>query len=186
MGAGVPGINMKRSAPRKGELRMEAMETTAEVCVLGGGPGGAAAAAALARAGRDVVVLERERFPRFHVGESLLPLTNGPLDELGFSSAVSERSFVEKHGATFEGPDGSPSCRVAFADARRVPDPVTYHVERAEFDHVLLEHAAAEGATRSVTERMRRVDSNLTESGAESTTCGSWTESLRPRRRPKA
>ena len=77
-----------------------------DVAVIGGGPGGSTTATALARLGRSVVVLERERFPRFHIGESQLPWTNEILDALGARDTIAASGFVEKWGASFRGPDG--------------------------------------------------------------------------------
>jgi len=78
--------------------------TTAElydVVVVGGGPAGSTAGAFLAQAGRRVLLVEREPFPRFHVGESLLPATLPILDRLGVHRAIAERGFQVKYGATF-------------------------------------------------------------------------------------
>src|SRR5262245_63426780 len=77
-----------------------------DVAVIGGGPGGSTTATALAQRGRSVVVLERERFPRFHIGESQLPWTNEILHALGARDTIAGAGFVEKWGASFRGPDG--------------------------------------------------------------------------------
>jgi flavin-dependent dehydrogenase len=117
-----------------------------DVAVVGGGPGGAAAAAALAGRGRSVVILEREEFPRFHIGESLLPESNALLEQLGVKEEIDRQGFVRKRGATFIREDGSGKFRFDFADAPAVPDPWTYHVPRAAFDKILLDHATRRGA----------------------------------------
>jgi FADH2-dependent halogenase len=117
-----------------------------DVAVIGGGPAGSAAAGALARKGRRVLVVEREVFPRFHIGESLLPLSRSAFRELGIAERVANAGFVEKHGATFAPDDDSERFRIDFASSPEVPDPVTNHVPRAEFDALLLDHAAACGA----------------------------------------
>jgi len=67
-----------------------------DVAVIGGGPGGSTVATALARRGRTVVVLERERFPRFHIGESQLPWTNKILQTLGIRDTIATSGFIEK------------------------------------------------------------------------------------------
>jgi 2-polyprenyl-6-methoxyphenol hydroxylase-like FAD-dependent oxidoreductase len=90
-----------------------------DAAVIGGGPGGSSAATALARRGRSVVVLERERFPRFHIGESQLPWTNGILHALGVRDTVAASGFVEKWGASFRGPDGRSSGTPIFKTPRR-------------------------------------------------------------------
>jgi flavin-dependent dehydrogenase len=117
------------------------MTTDFDVAVIGGGPGGSSAATALARRGRRVLLLERDRFPRFHIGESQLPWINGVLDELGAHEAVAKAGFVEKWGASFWEIDGSPAAYVDFTAAWETPMPQTYQVPRARFDEVLLRHA---------------------------------------------
>ena len=124
-----------------------------DVVVVGGGPAGATAAAWLARAGRRVVVFERDQFPRFHIGESLLASVNDVLDAIGADGLVRDAGFPEKWGATFMLSDGSNERYADFAVARDVRAPQTWQVPRATFDHLLLQHAAACGA--DVRERHR-------------------------------
>jgi 2-polyprenyl-6-methoxyphenol hydroxylase-like FAD-dependent oxidoreductase len=91
-----------------------------DVVIAGGGPAGAVCAARLARLGRRVVVLERERHPRFHLGESLLPNSLAVLSNLGVLEQVRER-FLVKRGARFvDGTDAARGSRYAFADAFHV------------------------------------------------------------------
>src|SRR5262247_278377 len=75
-----------------------------DVAVVGGGPGGSSAATALARRGKRVVLLERERFPRFHIGESQLPWSNEIFRSLGVDQAIADAGFVKKWGASFRPP----------------------------------------------------------------------------------
>jgi 2-polyprenyl-6-methoxyphenol hydroxylase-like FAD-dependent oxidoreductase len=72
-----------------------------DVAIVGGGPAGATAAALLARAGLDVACFERERFPRFHVGESLLPANVPLFDRLGLTPQLEAAGFIRKYGAVF-------------------------------------------------------------------------------------
>ena len=115
-----------------------------EIVVIGGGPGGSTAAALLARHGFDVILLERERFPRDHVGESLLPASMPILQEIGALERVEAAGFPKKYGATMLwGSDPEPwSWR--FSETNRTW-PHAYQVWRATFDKILLDNALALG-----------------------------------------
>ena len=117
-----------------------------DVAVIGGGPAGSAAASLLARRGHSVVVLERERFPRFHIGESQLPWINEVLEKIGAEEAVASEGFVQKWGASFTTANGEADQYADFSQAFDVPRPQTIQVPRARFDQILLEHAARSGA----------------------------------------
>jgi flavin-dependent dehydrogenase len=120
-------------------------ETT--VAVLGGGPAGATTAAYLALAGIDHVVLERAHFPRHHVGESLVGATNRIFHEIGFLEKLDAAGFPHKQGAVWvpKSGKGSQSIRVVPDGAFGGLD-YTFHVDRARFDHMLLDHAASLGS----------------------------------------
>ena len=132
------------------------MSFDCDVIVIGGGPAGSTAAAWLARAGRHVMLFERDRFPRFHIGESLLASINEVLDAIGAAEQVRGAGFPRKWGATFITPDGSIERFADFAIADEVPQPQTWQVPRARFDELLLRHASRCGA--DVRERHRVID----------------------------
>jgi flavin-dependent dehydrogenase len=114
-----------------------------DVLVVGGGPGGSSAATFLARGGLRVALAEREAFPRFHVGESLLPANMPVLDRLGVLDAVKARGFLVKYGAYFHDQDLDLGYQFFFREGKPWPS-YTYEVQRGEFDKILLDHAAAQ------------------------------------------
>ena len=116
-----------------------------DVAVVGGGPGGSSAATALARRGRKVILLERERFPRFHIGESQLPWSNEVFRALGVEQAIAAAGFVKKWGASFRKPDSDVEQYADFSAAVETPTPQTFQVDRARFDEVLLRHCERSG-----------------------------------------
>ncbi len=121
-----------------------AQQPIADVAVIGGGPAGSAAATMLARQGWRVMLLERERFPREHVGESLLPASMPVLEELGAMDAVQAAGFLPKYGATMVwGRDPEP-WSWHFRETS-VQYPHAYQVWRPTFDHILLQNALAAG-----------------------------------------
>jgi FADH2-dependent halogenase len=127
-----------------------------DVAVVGGGPGGSNVGTALARRGRGVVLLERERFPRFHIGESQLPWSNEVFRALGAEEAIAAAGFVRKWGASFRRPDGGGEQYADFQAAADTPTPQTFQVLRERFDEILLRHAARCGVT--VREEQRVLD----------------------------
>jgi flavin-dependent dehydrogenase len=134
-----------------------------EVIVVGGGPAGSVAAACLAQAGRSVMVFERDRFPRFHIGESLLASVNDVLVAIGAEGLVRQAGFPQKWGATFLSADGRIERYADFAVAPDVRAPQTWQVPRERFDELLLRHAASSGA--DVRERHRVLDVSFDDHG---------------------
>jgi flavin-dependent dehydrogenase len=115
-----------------------------DVAIIGAGPAGAVAAALLRRKGRSVLVLERQHFPRFSIGESLLPQSMAYLEEAGMLQAVVEAGFQYKNGAQFVWRDQATSYD--FRDKHSPGWGTTFQVERAKFDHLLIQCAAQQGA----------------------------------------
>jgi flavin-dependent dehydrogenase len=121
------------------------MATKYDVIVIGGGPSGSTVSARLAQRGRSVLLLEKEHFPRFHIGESLLPCSMPLLEQLGVMPALLEHGFMPKYAAEFVTADGSLTRRYAFADGLIGGAPSAFEVDRAEFDQLLLQNASRLG-----------------------------------------
>jgi len=145
----------------------------ADVAVIGGGPAGGALAGYLAAAGRSVVVFEGTQFPRPHVGESLVPAANRVLGELGLLDQMEQEGFPRKYGAVWRAhgsrhtydhdwqgvsTDCDASLRFAERAQEGVTRPFTYHVDRARFDHMVLERARTLGAQVHMPAKVRAVD----------------------------
>lgn len=144
-----------------------------DVAIIGGGPAGSCLAAYLAKAGIGCVVLEREVFPRPHVGESLVPSSTRVLAELGLLDQMEANGFPRKYGAAWTSSAAAPVYQVNWEELlgatrgevrfeERVQPGVnqtyTYHVDRGKFDHLLLLHAHRLGAKVYEGLPVRRVD----------------------------
>lgn len=116
-----------------------------DVIVIGGGPGGSTTGTYLALDGKKTLILERERFPRFHIGESLLPYGNDILKETGAWEKVEKHGFMPKLGAEFCTGNNTRFHRFWFERGLGPDYAQTFQVERSRFDHVLLQHAAESG-----------------------------------------
>ena len=130
--------------PRPAEVAAEDPRPPA-VVVIGGGPAGATTATLLAKAGHAVRLYERDRFPRYHVGESLIPETFGVLERLGMLPRLRGGPFVEKHSVQFVTEHGKLSEPFYFADYKQGDSARTWQVTRQDFDQLMLDNARAAG-----------------------------------------
>src|SRR5437660_4113393 len=119
---------------------------TYDVAIIGGGPAGSTTAALLARAGRRVIVFEREKFPRFHIGESLLPFSMKAFTGLGLHEKLLRAGFIKKYGGEIMGACSDTGTKFYFKDGYRSQTDHSYQVTRGDFDKVLLDHARESGA----------------------------------------
>jgi flavin-dependent dehydrogenase len=135
-----------------------------DFAVAGGGPAGTSAAISLAQRGHSVILLERDKFPRFHIGESLLSTANDHFAELGLAAKMEAANFPVKWGARLFTHDGLSGRGVDFASVTEVRRPQTYQVPRAEFDRMLMERAREVGV--DVREQVRVLGCEFTSDAA--------------------
>lgn len=128
-----------------------------DVLVVGGGPAGTTIAGLLAQKGRHVVVLEKDRFPRFHIGESLLPLNLPLFERLGVAEEV-ERIGVFKPGAEVVSDEHAQAATFRFDHNPYLSIDHSYHVMRADFDKLLLDNSFRLGATVLEGVRVTEID----------------------------
>ncbi len=129
--------------------------------IIGGGPAGCSAGAVLAQHGRKVIVLEREKFPRYHIGESLIPFTYPSLERIGMIPKLRASSFPKKYSVQFVSPSGRASQPFYFYNRYdRETVAQTWQVLRSEFDEMMMENTRSLGADvreeSTVTELLRR------------------------------
>ena len=134
------------------------VNSSAEVLIIGAGPAGSVAAALLCQQGRHVLVLEREQFPRFSIGESLLPQSMEYLEQAGMLRAVVEAGFQFKNGAAFA--RGEQYTEFDFREKSSQGWSTTYQVPRARFDHLLALEAERQGAEVRYRHEVVAVDNN--------------------------
>lgn len=118
---------------------------TYDVVVIGGGPGGATVATLVADAGHKVLLVERGRFPRFHIGESLMPETYWTFKRLGMLPKMKASNFVRKYSVQFTNASGRDSAPFYFDEMNPNECSQTWQVVRSEFDRMMLENAAEHG-----------------------------------------
>lgn len=124
---------------------MVEQENSCEVLVIGGGPAGSTIATLLAQRGRDVLMLEKSKHPRYHIGESLLPMNMPLFDKLGVAEDI-KRIGIVKLGAEFVSPRHSEPTMIDFNDALDNTYPTAYQVRRDQFDEILFKNAVKKGA----------------------------------------
>src|SRR6187397_2836174 len=119
--------------------------TSPDVIVIGGGPAGSTVSTLLAQGGRRVRLFERERFPRFHIGESLIPETYWVLERLDMLPKMQKSHFVKKYSVQFVNSAGRESAPFYFWDNKPHDCSQTWQVVRSEFDQMMLENAREHG-----------------------------------------
>lgn len=135
--------------------------THTDVIVIGGGPAGSTVATRLAQRKRSVRLFEKERFPRFHIGESLLPCSIPLFEQLGVLPDLTDGRFLPKYAAEFVTADGATRQRYPFADGLIGGSPSAFEVDRGEFDELLLAHAARSGVEVAQETQVLRFDCDL-------------------------
>ncbi len=121
------------------------MHANPDVVVIGGGPAGSTVSTLMAKQGLQVELFERERFPRFHIGESLIPETYWVLEKLDMLEKMKQSHFVKKHSVQFVNANGKLSAPFYFWDNKPHECSQTWQVVRSEFDRMMLENAREHG-----------------------------------------
>ncbi len=121
-----------------------------DVVVIGGGPAGAAIATFLQRQRHRCLILENSTYPRYHVGESLIPHTYGTLDRLGLLPKLRKSNFPAKYSIRFVSPSGREADPFYFSETIAGQGAQTWQVDRSEFDQICIDHARAHQAARPI------------------------------------
>jgi flavin-dependent dehydrogenase len=121
------------------------MSSEFDVAIIGGGPAGSVAGSVLARHGRRVVIFEREKFPRFQVGESTIPASQDTLQRIGVKAKIDQAGFLIKHGGEIVSACGGARQKFFFRNALNPRWKTAYQVDRMTFDDILLRHAQSLG-----------------------------------------
>ena len=126
---------------------MISLKKNYDAIVVGAGPAGSTTGALLAEKGRDVLIVEKEKFPRYHVGESLMPFCYFPLERLGLIDSLMDSANPRKYCVQFVRQDGFLSQPFYFFQHFDHPSSTTWQVWRSEFDKMILDKARSNGAT---------------------------------------
>src|SRR6476620_2684208 len=116
-----------------------------DIVIVGGGPAGSTAGTLLAKHGWNVAILEKDWFPRFKIGESLLPGSLCTFERMGVKEKIERADVIVKYGGKLVSACGTRSNRFLFSEVFRCKYPTAYQVERSTFDKILLDHAAESG-----------------------------------------
>ncbi len=135
-----------------------------DVVIIGGGPGGSTAATFLAQKGYSALIIERENFPRFHIGESLLPATMPIFKEMGFYEVLDSGKYIRKYGARFVDYETDDEIYFGFDDGLNPDIPMAFEVPRGEFDEDILQFAVKAGAHLKQPERVVEVKTSASHS----------------------
>lgn len=130
--------------------------TETDVIVIGGGPAGSTVSTLIAKAGHKVELFEREKFPRFHIGESMIPETYWVLERLDMLPKMKASRFVHKHSVQFVSATGKQSAPFYFSDNKPHECSQTWQVVRSEFDQMMLENVRAWRERTRASTRSRR------------------------------
>ena len=121
------------------------MSSQFDVAIIGGGPAGSVAGSVLAKYGRRVVILEREKFPRFQVGESTIPASLDTLQRIGVKEKIDQAGFLTKDGGEIVSACGGARAKFFFRNALNPRWKTAYQIDRMTFDDILLRHAQSLG-----------------------------------------